>query len=158
MGIIVACRLERRGRARPYQRRRVRATAPAPPESPQGPQVSVTIMTSGRGRTFRWITLTTDYGLSDGFVAAVHGVLGQRAPGVRVLDVTHLVPPGDVARGAAVLAQTVVHLPLAVHVAVVDPGVGSARRGLAIETPNGLLVGPDNGLLIGAATTLGGIS
>jgi S-adenosylmethionine hydrolase len=114
-------------------------------------------MTNGRGRTFRWITLTTDYGLSDGFVAAVHGVLGQRAPGVRVLDVTHLVPPGDVARGAAVLAQTIVHLPLAVHVGVVDPGVGSARRGVAIETPNGLLVGPDNGLLIGAATALGGI-
>lgn len=102
--------------------------------------------------------MTTDYGLSDGFVAAVHGVLGQRAPGVRVLDVTHLVPPGDVARGAAVLAQTVVHLPTAVHVAVVDPGVGSARRGVAIETPNGLLVGPDNGLLISAAAALGGVA
>ena len=114
-------------------------------------------MTSGGGRTFRWITLTTDYGLSDGFVAAVHGVLGQRAPGVRVLDVTHLVPPGDIVRGAAVLAQTVVYLPPAVHVAVVDPGVGTPRRGLAIETPNGLLVGPDNGLLISAAAALGGI-
>jgi S-adenosyl-L-methionine hydrolase (adenosine-forming) len=106
--------------------------------------------------TYRWITLTTDYGLSDGFVAAVHGILGQRAPGARVLDVTHLVPPGDVTRGAAVLAQTVVHLPVAVHVAVVDPGVGSARRGVAIETGRGLLVGPDNGLLVGAAEALGG--
>src|SRR5215510_6677068 len=107
-------------------------------------------MTSRRGATYRWITLTTDYGLSDGFVAAVHGVLGQRAPGVRVLDVTHLVPPGDVGRGAAVLAQTVIHLPVAVHVAVVDPGVGSARRGVVIQTGRGLLVGPDNGLLLGA--------
>lgn len=113
-------------------------------------------MTGPRGSTYGWITLTTDYGLSDGFVAAVHGVIGQRAPGVRVLDVTHLVPPGDVARGAAVLAQTVAHLPRAVHVAVVDPGVGSARRAIALETGRGLLVGPDNGLLPGAADALGG--
>ncbi len=115
-------------------------------------------MDGTRGTTYRWITLTTDYGLSDGFVAAVHGVLGQRAPGVRVLDVTHLVPPGDVARGAAVLAQTMPHLPLAIHVAVVDPGVGSARRGVAVQTPHGLLVGPDNGLLLAAAQALGGVT
>jgi S-adenosylmethionine hydrolase len=108
------------------------------------------------GMTYRWITLTTDYGLSDGFVAAMHGVLGQRAPGVRVLDVTHLVPPGDVARGAAVLAQTVAYLPRAVHLAVVDPGVGSARRGIAVQAPRGLLVGPDNGLLVAPAQALGG--
>jgi S-adenosylmethionine hydrolase len=114
-------------------------------------------MASGRGVTYRWITLTTDYGLADGFVAAVHGIIGQRAPGVRVLDVTHLVPPGDVTRGAAVLAQTVIHLPTAVHVAVVDPGVGSARRGVAIDTGRGLLLGPDNGLLVGAAEALGGL-
>ena len=115
-------------------------------------------MNNGRGATYHWITLTTDYGLSDGFVGAVHGVLGQRAPGVRVLDVTHLVPPGDVARGAAVLAQTVPHLPTAVHVAVVDPGVGSLRRAIALETPNGLFVGPDNGLLLGGAAALGGVT
>lgn len=78
------------------------------------------------------------------------------APGVRVLDVTHLVPPGDVGRGAVVLAQTVVELPPAVHVAVVDPGVGTARRGVALQTPGGLLVGPDNGLLCWAADALGG--
>jgi S-adenosylmethionine hydrolase len=115
-------------------------------------------MTGNRGSTYRWISLTTDYGLSDGFVAAVHGVLGQRAPGVRVLDVTHLIPPGDVRRGAAVLAQTVIHLPRSVNVAVVDPGVGSTRRGVALECPGGLLVGPDNGLLIAASTALGGVS
>jgi S-adenosylmethionine hydrolase len=91
-------------------------------------------------------------------VAAVHGILGQRAPGVRVLDVTHLIPPGDVRRGAAVLAQTVVHLPRAVHVGVVDPGVGTARRGVALESPGGLLIGPDNGLLIAAAAALGGVT
>jgi S-adenosylmethionine hydrolase len=115
-------------------------------------------MTLRRGPTYRWITLTTDYGLSDGFVAAVHGVIGKRAPGVRVLDVTHMVPPGDVRRGGLVLAQTLPHLPVAVHVAVVDPGVGTQRRALVLETARGLLVGPDNGLLLPAADALGGVT
>ncbi|MDQ7907382.1 SAM-dependent chlorinase/fluorinase [Phytohabitans sp. ZYX-F-186] len=106
---------------------------------------------------FDWISLTTDYGLSDGFVASCHGVVARLAPRVRVIDVTHGVAPGDVPRGAAVLAQTVPHLPPAVHVAVVDPGVGTARRGVAARTPGGVLVGPDNGLLPWAADALGGI-
>ncbi|HEY8473376.1 MAG TPA: SAM-dependent chlorinase/fluorinase [Natronosporangium sp.] len=105
---------------------------------------------------YRWISLTTDYGLVDGFVAACHGVIARIAPEVRVIDVSHQVSPGDVPRAAALLAQTVPHLPAAVHVAVVDPGVGSQRRGIAIETPGGLLVGPDNGLLPWAADVLGG--
>lgn len=104
------------------------------------------------------VSLTTDYGLADGFVAACHGVIARLAPTVRVIDVTHLVPPGDVRRGAAVLAQTVPHLPVGVHVAVVDPGVGTARRGIALATPEGLLVGPDNGLLLDAAAALGGVT
>ena len=104
-----------------------------------------------------WISLTTDYGQSDGFVAACHGVIARIAPEVRVIDVTHLVPPADVTRGAAVLAQTVPHLPFSVHVGVVDPGVGTARRGIALEAERGLLVGPDNGLLPAAADALGGI-
>ncbi|GAA1812166.1 SAM-dependent chlorinase/fluorinase [Planosporangium flavigriseum] len=106
---------------------------------------------------YDWISFTTDYGLSDGFVAACHGVIARITPAVRVIDVTHQVPPADVSRGAAVLAQTVPYLPAAVHVAVVDPGVGTARRGLAIEAAQGLLVGPDNGLLPPAADALGGI-
>jgi S-adenosyl-L-methionine hydrolase (adenosine-forming) len=105
-----------------------------------------------------WISLTTDYGLTDGFVAACHGVIARIAPAARVIDVTHLVPPGDVRRGAAVLAQTVPHLPYAVHVGVVDPGVGTARRGVALVTPGGMLVGPDNGLLLPAAAALGGVT
>ncbi|HEX6969449.1 MAG TPA: SAM-dependent chlorinase/fluorinase [Micromonosporaceae bacterium] len=105
---------------------------------------------------FGWISLTTDYGLSDGFVAACHGVIARIAPDVRVIDVTHLVDPGDVLGGAAVLAQTVPYLPPAVHVAVVDPGVGTARRAVAVATPGGILVGPDNGLLVPAAEALGG--
>lgn len=105
-----------------------------------------------------WISLTTDYGLADGFVAACHGVLARLAPAARVIDVTHLVPPADVRRGAAVLAQTVPYLPVGVHVAVVDPGVGTARRGIALAAPGGLLVGPDNGLLLDAAEALGGVT
>lgn len=106
---------------------------------------------------YGWISLTTDYGTFDGFVAACHGAIARIAPEVRVIDVTHHVPPADVARGAAVLTQTAPYLPESVHCAVVDPGVGTSRRGIAISTPNGVLVGPDNGLLIGAAEALGGI-
>jgi S-adenosyl-L-methionine hydrolase (adenosine-forming) len=105
---------------------------------------------------YRWITLTTDYGLSDGFPAILHGVIARQAPDVRIIDVTHDVHPGDLRRGAAVLAQTVPHMPEAVHLAIVDPGVGTARRAIAIRTPHGLLIGPDNGLLLPAAGALGG--
>jgi S-adenosylmethionine hydrolase len=106
---------------------------------------------------YGWISLTTDYGTFDGFAAACHGTIARIAPAVRVIDVTHHVPPADVTRGAAVLAQTAPHLPTSVHMAVVDPGVGTARRGIAIGTPGGVLVGPDNGLLVWAAEALGGI-
>ncbi len=75
------------------------------------------------------LTFLTDYGVEDGFVAACHGVAARIAPGIRLIDVTHLVPPGDVRRGAAVLAQTIPYMPPAVHVAVVDPGW--APRGAA---------------------------
>ncbi|WP_084470475.1 SAM hydrolase/SAM-dependent halogenase family protein [Amycolatopsis benzoatilytica] len=106
---------------------------------------------------YRWISFTTDYGLHDGFVAACHGVIAGIAPDVRVLDVTHLVPPQEVRAGAAVLAQTVPSLPEAVHLAVVDPGVGTDRRGIVVVAAHGVLVGPDNGLLIPAAEALGGV-
>jgi S-adenosyl-L-methionine hydrolase (adenosine-forming) len=105
---------------------------------------------------YGWVSLTTDYGLADGFVAACHGMIARLAPQVRVIDVTHQIAPGDVPRAAALLAQTVPYLPPAVHVAVVDPGVGTARRGIAVQAPGGMLVGPDNGLLPWAADALGG--
>jgi S-adenosylmethionine hydrolase len=106
--------------------------------------------------SYRWVSFTTDYGTSDGFVAACRGVLATVAPEVRVIDVSHHVPPQQVRRGAAVLAQAVPWLPPAVHLAVVDPGVGTDRRGVAVVTARGVLVGPDNGLLIPAAEALGG--
>ena len=105
---------------------------------------------------FRCLSFLTDYGLEDGFVAACHGVAARIAPHATVIDVTHLIPPGDVRRGAAVLAQTVPYLPPAVHVAVVDPGVGTARRGIAVAAGDSVFVGPDNGLLSWAVTASGG--
>ena len=105
---------------------------------------------------FRYLSFLTDYGLEDGFVAACHGVSARIAPHAEVIDVTHLVPPGDVRRGAAVLAQTVPYLPPAVHVAVVDPGVGTARRGVAVAAGDSVFIGPDNGLLSWAVTAAGG--
>jgi S-adenosylmethionine hydrolase len=80
------------------------------------------------------------------------GVIATRAPGVTVVDVSHGVPPQDVLAGALVLRQAVPWFPSrTVHVAVVDPGVGSDRRALCVETDRALLVGPDNGLLSLAA-------
>lgn len=106
---------------------------------------------------FGWISFTTDYGTSDGFVAACHGVIARIAPSARVIDVSHAVPPQDVRRGAVLLAQTIDYLPVGVHVAVVDPGVGTARRGVALDTGDSVLVGPDNGLLLPAAEVIGGV-
>jgi len=106
---------------------------------------------------FDRISFTTDYGLDDGFVAACEGVIAGIAPAVRVLHVTHTVAPRDVRRGAAVLAATVPYLPPAVHLAVVDPGVGTARRGVVLLAGESALVGPDNGLLLSAADALGGV-
>ncbi len=108
--------------------------------------------------SYRWVSFTTDYGTLDGFVAAVKGVLAGIAPDVTVIDVTHQVPAQDVRRGAAVLAQTAPWLPPAVHLAVVDPGVGTQRRGVAVVAARGVLVGPDNGLLLPAADALGGMT
>lgn len=80
------------------------------------------------------------------------GVIATRAPGVPVVDVTHGIPPQDVVAGALVLRHAVGFFPRgAVHVGVVDPGVGSARRALCLETDAGCFVGPDNGLLTLAA-------
>lgn len=106
---------------------------------------------------FGWISLCTDYGCADGFVAACHGVIARISSHARVLDVTHAITPGDVRQGSVVLADTLPWLPPAVHVAVVDPGVGTARRGVALVSDDAVLIGPDNGLLVPAAQALGGI-
>jgi S-adenosyl-L-methionine hydrolase (adenosine-forming) len=105
---------------------------------------------------YQWISFLSDFGVEDGFAAACRGVIAQIAPSVRVIDVTHAVSPGDVRRGAAVLAQTIRHLPPSVHVAVVDPGVGTKRRAVAVVAGGHVLVGPENGLIPWAADVLGG--
>ncbi len=80
------------------------------------------------------------------------GVIAQRAPGVTVVDVSHGVPPQDVTAGALVLRAAVPYFPAGtIHIAVVDPGVGSSRRAICVDTGSALLVGPDNGLLSLAA-------
>jgi hypothetical protein len=107
---------------------------------------------------FDWVSFTTDYGTSDAFVAICKGVLAGIAPRCRVLDVTHHIGAQDVRRGASVLAAAVPYLPPSVHVAVVDPGVGTARRGIVVSAGASVLVGPDNGLLLPAADALGGVS
>jgi hypothetical protein len=107
--------------------------------------------------SFRFITFTSDYGLEDEFVGVCHGVIKRFAPEVEVIDVSHALPPQDVRAGAVVLAQAVPYMPAAVHLAIVDPGVGTMRRAVVIGTRAGPpLVGPDNGLLWLAAEALGG--
>ena len=95
------------------------------------------------------VALLTDFGTRDGTVGAMKGAVLMHCPDARILDVSHHVPPQDVVGGAFLLARAIRDLPsTAVHVAVVDPGVGSARRALAARTSDGVwVVGPDNGLL-----------
>lgn len=98
------------------------------------------------------VTLTTDFGEQDGYVAAMRGVMLSLAPHVTLVDVSHAIAPGAIRQGAYVLAMAAPFFSTAtIHVAVVDPGVGSARRPLLLRTPYGLFVGPDNGLLVEAA-------
>ena len=94
-------------------------------------------------------TLTTDYGSASPYPAQVKAVLLSAIPDARIVDVTHEVPAFDVRAGALILEAAVPWFPReAVHVAVVDPGVGTGRRGLVVIDPEGRrLVGPDNGLL-----------
>ena len=93
------------------------------------------------------VTLTTDFGTRDAYVAAMKGVILGIAHDVRLVDVSHEVAAHDVTEGALVLEAAVPFFPAnSVHVAVVDPGVGTARRGLAVVTDGARFVGPDNGL------------
>jgi S-adenosylmethionine hydrolase len=103
-----------------------------------------------------FVTFLSDFGLRDDFVGTCHGVMKRIAPEVQVIDITHGIPPQAVLQGALVLANTVPYMPVGVHLAVVDPGVGSSRRPLALRDAEGrCYVGPDNGLLIPAAERAG---
>lgn len=98
------------------------------------------------------ITFTSDFGTCDSYVAEVKGAILSLAPEVQVVDVTHEVPPQDIRTGAFHLMRVVEAFPVGtVHVAVVDPGVGTARRAVVVEARGHVLVGPDNGLMSWAA-------
>jgi S-adenosyl-L-methionine hydrolase (adenosine-forming) len=107
---------------------------------------------------FRGIAFLTDYGLEDAFVAVCHGALLGIAPRARVVDISHLVAPQDVRRGAHLLASAAPYLTPMVFLAVVDPGVGSERRAVALRAGESVFVGPDNGLMMEAADRLGGVA
>jgi S-adenosylmethionine hydrolase len=94
------------------------------------------------------ITLTTDFGLQDWFVGTMKGVIATIAPKARVIDLTHDVPPGDVQAAAFALAASCRHFPAGtIHLVIVDPGVGSSRTAIVIETENYRFMAPDNGVL-----------
>jgi S-adenosyl-L-methionine hydrolase (adenosine-forming) len=104
------------------------------------------------------ITFLTDFGLQDDFVGTCHGVIKRIAPDADIVDITHGIEPTQVLQGALVLANTLPYMPEGVHLAVVDPGVGTERKAVALRSGDGrLYVGPDNGLLVLAADRLGGI-
>ena len=102
------------------------------------------------------ITFLTDYGYDDEFAGVCRAVIERIAPGATVIDLTHGIPPQDVRRGAFVLAAALPYAPPGVHVGVVDPGVGTSRRPVAVTAGDHVLVGPDNGLLSRAIDRLGG--
>jgi S-adenosylmethionine hydrolase len=109
---------------------------------------------------FDTITFLSDYGTGDEFVGVVHSVIRSIAPHVTVVDLTHQIPPYDVRAGSFTLGRAAQYLCPGVVLAVVDPGVGTERRGVAVEVGDGqsYLVGPDNGLLASAVAMSGGVT
>jgi S-adenosylmethionine hydrolase len=104
------------------------------------------------------ITFLSDYGLDDDFVGVCHGVIATICPQARVIDISHGIRRHDVRAGALVLSESLAYMPVGVHLAVVDPDVGAARRAVALRLGDDrLLVGPDNGLLSPAAELGGGV-
>jgi S-adenosylmethionine hydrolase len=103
-----------------------------------------------------FVTFLSDFGLQDDFVGTCHGVIKRIAPEAQIIDITHGIPATAVLQGALVLANTVQYMPVGVHLAVVDPGVGGIRRPVALQDADGrFYVGPDNGLLVPAADRAG---
>lgn len=96
----------------------------------------------------KFITLLTDFGTKDPYVAMMKGVIYRINPEVLIIDITHHIPPGAVLAGAFLLRESFSYFPKGtVHVAVVDPGVGTERKAIVIETRDYYFVGPDNGIL-----------
>ena len=103
-----------------------------------------------------FITFLSDFGLKDDFVGTCHGVIKRIAPDAQIIDITHGIPATSILEGALVLANTIGFMPVGVHLAIVDPGVGGPRRPLVLRDSEGrVYVGPDNGLLLPAAGRAG---
>ena len=115
-------------------------------------------MTTDGDLRYRTISFLSDYGRGDEFVGVVHSIIRSTVPDVAVIDITHDIPAHDVRAGGLALARSAQYLCPGVVLAVVDPGVGTARRGVAIEVGGGqsVLVGPDNGVLAPAVAMVGG--
>ena len=104
------------------------------------------------------VSLLTDYGDEDEFVGVCHAVIRGIAPEVPIVDLTHGLPQYGVRQGAIVLRNSLPYVPVGIHIAIVDPQVGTERRGVAVRTSDGrVLVGPDNGLLSLAWDACGGV-
>jgi S-adenosylmethionine hydrolase len=103
------------------------------------------------------VTLLTDYGTGSEFAGVCHGVIRRLCPEAAIIDITHAVPRHDARHGAIVLRHAIPYMPIGFHVAVVDPQVGSERRGVAVRCDDGrVLIGPDNGVLSLAWEVCGG--
>ena len=113
-------------------------------------------MTEVASPRHEFVSFLSDYGRADEFVGVCTSVMLAIAPHLRVIDVTHDVPAHDVRAGALTLVRAAQYLPVGIILAVVDPGVGSERRCVAVETERAILIGPDNGLLAPAVAMLGG--
>src|SRR5918999_3179920 len=110
-----------------------------------------------RGERPPVIGFLTDFGL-DGAAAACRGVMLSICPDAQIVDICHTVRKYAIRDGAFILRATLPYLPVGAHVGVVDPGVGTERRPIAVQAERGdVLVGPDNGLMLPAAETLGGV-
>jgi S-adenosyl-L-methionine hydrolase (adenosine-forming) len=121
----------------------VRKNAPKPPNYVRGSESSFVERVAGP-----IITLTTDFGLSDHFVGVMKGVILGIQPAAQLIDISHGVQPYDIADGAFTIAQAYGYFPKkTIHIVVVDPGVGSARRPLLAEMAGQYFVAPDNGVL-----------
>lgn len=108
-------------------------------------------------RCHHLITLLTDFGLDDVYVGVMKGTIARINPALNVIDLSHQIPPQNIMAGRFALMNAYPFFPAGtVHLAVVDPGVGSKRRAIALQLANGFLVGPDNGLLTGVLELLPG--
>ena len=94
------------------------------------------------------ISFASDFGISDGSVGVVKGVINRIDPDLKINDISHDIPPQNIKYGSLLLMRAIQYIPPGVLLAVVDPGVGTERKPVAIQTEWGIMVGPDNGLLI----------